>query len=153
MPFLVSATSGTTVLGAFDPLEAIADVCQRHGLWLHVDVSETWAWGGGELSQGQGPHYSFCSTGRLGWERPVVTDTQTSPGWDPEVHTATYFLNPTLQILDPENRPGLGSFHGSERRRLVGGVWRDGGLGLANQTSDMGILPDCWAGVRLQPLY
>ena len=39
VPFLVSATSGTTVLGAFDPLEAVADVCQRHGLWLHVDVS------------------------------------------------------------------------------------------------------------------
>lgn len=37
VPFLVSATSGTTVLGAFDPLDAIADVCQRHGLWLHVD--------------------------------------------------------------------------------------------------------------------
>uniref|UniRef100_A0A8I6GBN4 Cysteine sulfinic acid decarboxylase n=1 Tax=Rattus norvegicus TaxID=10116 RepID=A0A8I6GBN4_RAT len=33
VPFLVSATSGTTVLGAFDPLDAIADVCQRHGLW------------------------------------------------------------------------------------------------------------------------
>lgn len=41
VPFLVSATSGTTVLGAFDPLEAIADVCQRHGLWMHVDA----AWG------------------------------------------------------------------------------------------------------------
>ncbi|KAM6214998.1 cysteine sulfinic acid decarboxylase isoform 4-T4 [Rhynchocyon petersi] len=37
VPFLVSATCGTTVLGAFDPLEAIADICQRHGLWLHVD--------------------------------------------------------------------------------------------------------------------
>jgi glutamate/tyrosine decarboxylase-like PLP-dependent enzyme len=41
VPFLVSATSGTTVLGAFDPLDAIADVCQRHGMWFHVDVSET----------------------------------------------------------------------------------------------------------------
>eukprot|EP00069_Balaena_mysticetus_P004852 bmy_04670T0 len=40
VPFLVSATSGTTVLGAFDPLEAVADVCQRHGLWLHVDTSD-----------------------------------------------------------------------------------------------------------------
>lgn len=38
-PFLVCATSGTTVLGAFDPLDEIADVCERHGLWLHVDVS------------------------------------------------------------------------------------------------------------------
>lgn len=45
VPFLVSATSGTTVLGAFDPLEAIADVCQRHALWLHVDA----AWGGSML--------------------------------------------------------------------------------------------------------
>ncbi|XP_073939563.1 cysteine sulfinic acid decarboxylase isoform X3 [Castor canadensis] len=45
VPFLVSATSGTTVLGAFDPLDAIADVCQRHGMWFHVDA----AWGGSVL--------------------------------------------------------------------------------------------------------
>ena len=39
MPYMVVATAGTTVLGVFDPLEDIADVCDRHGLWLHVDVS------------------------------------------------------------------------------------------------------------------
>lgn len=38
-PFMVNATAGTTVLGAFDPLEKLADVCEREGLWLHVDVS------------------------------------------------------------------------------------------------------------------
>ena len=41
-PFLVVATSGTTVLGAFDPLNDIADVCEKHKLWLHVDC----CWGG-----------------------------------------------------------------------------------------------------------
>ncbi|XP_053671217.1 cysteine sulfinic acid decarboxylase [Anopheles nili] len=37
-PFFVNATAGTTVLGAFDEFHPIADICQRHGLWLHVDA-------------------------------------------------------------------------------------------------------------------
>ncbi len=36
-PLFVNATSGTTVLGAFDPLREIAAHCKRHKLWLHVD--------------------------------------------------------------------------------------------------------------------
>ncbi|MEL7483810.1 MAG: pyridoxal-dependent decarboxylase [Planctomycetota bacterium] len=36
-PMMIVATSGTTVMGAFDPIDAIADVAERHGLWLHVD--------------------------------------------------------------------------------------------------------------------
>uniref|UniRef100_A0A8C2X153 Glutamate decarboxylase 3 n=2 Tax=Cyclopterus lumpus TaxID=8103 RepID=A0A8C2X153_CYCLU len=39
VPFYVNATAGTTVYGAFDPLNAIADICQRYTLWMHVDVS------------------------------------------------------------------------------------------------------------------
>lgn len=39
IPFFVNATAGTTVLGAFDPIEPIADICQKYKLWLHIDVS------------------------------------------------------------------------------------------------------------------
>lgn len=38
-PFYVNTTAGTTVLGSFDPFEAIADICKREGLWMHVDGS------------------------------------------------------------------------------------------------------------------
>ncbi|MEZ5375022.1 MAG: pyridoxal-dependent decarboxylase [Acidimicrobiales bacterium] len=35
--FAVAATGGTTNAGAVDELDAIADVCEERGLWLHVD--------------------------------------------------------------------------------------------------------------------
>lgn len=38
-PIFVNGMAGTTVLGAIDDLEAVADVCQKHGVWMHVDVS------------------------------------------------------------------------------------------------------------------
>lgn len=41
-PLYVNATAGTTVLGSFDPFEAISAVCHEFGLWMHVDAS----WGG-----------------------------------------------------------------------------------------------------------
>lgn len=45
IPFMVTATAGTTVFGAFDPINPIADICDKHHLWLHIDA----AWGGGLL--------------------------------------------------------------------------------------------------------
>ncbi|TXD48405.1 pyridoxal phosphate-dependent decarboxylase family protein [Polaribacter sp. IC073] len=37
IPTYVNATAGTTVLGAFDPIDAIADITEKYEIWLHVD--------------------------------------------------------------------------------------------------------------------
>ena len=36
-PVMINATAGTTVLGAFDPIEKISDLAAAHGVWLNVD--------------------------------------------------------------------------------------------------------------------
>jgi L-2,4-diaminobutyrate decarboxylase len=45
----VAAAACATPIGAFDPLSDIAEVCDRHGVWLHVDAAH----GGGALMSKQ----------------------------------------------------------------------------------------------------
>ncbi|XP_048728845.1 cysteine sulfinic acid decarboxylase-like [Ostrea edulis] len=45
IPAFVMATTGSTVLGSCDDLNAVADICEKHGVWMHVDA----AWGGGVI--------------------------------------------------------------------------------------------------------
>jgi aromatic-L-amino-acid/L-tryptophan decarboxylase len=39
VPVLVCATVGTTSTTAIDPLAELGPICQRHGVWLHVDAA------------------------------------------------------------------------------------------------------------------
>jgi len=36
-PFFVAATCATTMMGAYDPIDAIADITEKYGIWLHAD--------------------------------------------------------------------------------------------------------------------
>lgn len=56
VPFFVGATSGTTVMGSFDPLKEIGEIAQRYNIWLHVDG----AWGGAALLS---PKYKYLLDG------------------------------------------------------------------------------------------
>lgn len=52
LPFFVNATSGSTVLGAYDDLTALASVCSKHQVWLHVDA----CWGGSAILSSRHRH-------------------------------------------------------------------------------------------------
>lgn len=39
MPFFIATTAGTTMLGAFDPLDEISAIAKKFGIWMHVDGS------------------------------------------------------------------------------------------------------------------
>ncbi|OFW30066.1 MAG: amino acid decarboxylase [Acidobacteria bacterium RIFCSPLOWO2_02_FULL_65_29] len=39
LPIAVMPTVGTTVTTSIDPVPAVADLCEREGLWLHVDAA------------------------------------------------------------------------------------------------------------------
>jgi L-2,4-diaminobutyrate decarboxylase len=52
VPMAVVATAGTTDFGSIDPLPAVAELCQRYGVWLHVDA----AYGCGLLVSGRHRH-------------------------------------------------------------------------------------------------
>jgi len=57
IPMAVVATAGTVATGSIDPLDEIADLCQRHGLWMHVDGAY------GALAALAAPE-KFCGMGR-----------------------------------------------------------------------------------------
>lgn len=39
VPICVIPTVGTTSSSSVDPVDAIADICEKHGIWLHVDTA------------------------------------------------------------------------------------------------------------------
>merc|ERR1712062_594469 len=78
-PFFVNATSGSTVLGAYDDLTALAEVCRSHKVWLHVDA----CWGGSAMLSSKLKHLMRGShlVDSIAWNphKMVGAPLQTSP--------------------------------------------------------------------------
>merc|ERR1711892_230432 len=78
-PFFVNATSGSTVLGAYDDLDGLADVCKKHSIWLHVDA----CWGGSAILSNKLKHLMKGSekVDSIAWNphKMVGAPLQTSP--------------------------------------------------------------------------
>lgn len=85
LPFFVNCTTGTTVYGAFDPIEPIADICEKYGIWLHIDA----AWGGGLLTSSRYRHKQF-----KGCERA------NSLTWNPHKLMGTLLQCSTLHVRE-----------------------------------------------------
>jgi len=41
-PFYLNSVAGSTVMGSFDDLNALADICEKYGMWFNIDA----CWGG-----------------------------------------------------------------------------------------------------------
>jgi aromatic-L-amino-acid decarboxylase len=59
LPFCVVPTIGTTSTTSVDPVNEIADICEKHNLWMHVDAAYA---GPTAMLEEMRPHFK-------GWER------------------------------------------------------------------------------------
>ncbi|RUS77727.1 hypothetical protein EGW08_014515, partial [Elysia chlorotica] len=94
VPLYVVATSGTTVLGSFDDLTAISQVCKTYNLWLHSDA----CWGGGTLLSKKHKHLMegshLCNS--IAWNFHKFSGTP--------VQMSAFLINdPSQRLMDEAN--------------------------------------------------
>ena len=114
IPFCVVATAGTTVRGCFDPIDEIADVCEKYDIWFHLDA----AWGGAAL-------FSKETRGLL-----QGINRTNSICWDPHKFMGLPLICSTFLINNPEQLEVVSScvknrsylFHGEDTNFDLGKI-------------------------------
>lgn len=118
-PFFVNATAGTTVLGAFDPIDNIAAICKKYRLWLHVDG----ALGGSVLFSDKYKHLikgveqadSFCYNAHKMLGAPVTCSILLVKDKKHLYQSFSNDVNYLYQTDTDDYNPGKTSFHCGRR--------------------------------------
>jgi glutamate/tyrosine decarboxylase-like PLP-dependent enzyme len=105
--FAVVATGGTTNAGVIDELDAIADVCDARGLWLHVDGAYGLA--------------GLCSA--IARDRFHGIERADSFGVDPHKWLFAPYDCAALVYRDPEPAAGAHAQHGTYLDAVDRGEW------------------------------
>jgi glutamate/tyrosine decarboxylase-like PLP-dependent enzyme len=103
-PTMVCAQAGNVNTGAFDPLDAIADITRRHRAWLHVDGAfGLWAAASGELKHHVGgvERADSCATDAHKWLN-VPYDSGLVFVARPAAHRAAMSLSAAYLVRSPE---------------------------------------------------
>ena len=92
VPICVIPTIGTTSTSSVDPVDAIADICEKHGIWLHVDT----AYAGSTAIL---PEFRHHFTGRESSENPqsAIRNSQLK-GWE---RADSIVVNPHKWLFTP----------------------------------------------------
>ncbi len=91
VPICVIPTIGTTSTSSVDPVEAIADICEKHGIWLHVDT----AYAGSTAIL---PEFRHHFTGRSPNNRKSKIENRKSAGWE---RADSIVVNPHKWLFTP----------------------------------------------------
>ena len=76
LPLCVIPTIGTTSSSSIDPVDAVADICEKYGIWLHVDTAYA---GSAAIVPELQHHFTGRSTG--GNPQSAIRNPQLS-GWE-----------------------------------------------------------------------
>ncbi len=91
VPICVIPTVGTTSTSSVDPVDAIADICEKYGVWLHVDT----AYAGSTAILPEFRHYF---TGRSETDPKSKIENPNSSGWE---RADSIVVNPHKWLFTP----------------------------------------------------